>query len=514
MKKNNHFKIVLITILLLFLLSWILPVAIYSGGYAEQGRVQMGLFDLLMYPVASVSYFGYIAVFVLIVGGLYGVLNKTKAYRTVLDKLVAKMRGKEWLCLSAIMILLAVITSFTGLTTGLIVVFPFVIALVLMLGYNKIVAALVTIGSVAVGTIGTTFSYGAAENMNQLLAISIPGDTMYLITRIVLLVVGLALLIFNTLRYGKKVLDPNNVEESFFVPEEVTNTKVIVEEEKVEEKKTVKAKDRKKASKKKDPKKNKKGNKQGSKKAKSHKLHIWPFILVFDLMLVVMILGFLSWVDVFNTTLFTEVNSNVLGFQVFGFELFGKILGSINPLGSWTISELISIVFIATVILACIYRVKFSEFCSAFVEGAKKAAKPAFMVVLIYTCLFIVTYHPFQLVIYKFILNLTDGFNIVTTSVVAMLASVFNVDITYTAQSVLPYLTSLVTDTTLYPLIGIIFQTLFGVISLVAPTSLILMGTLSVLDIRYKDWFKRIWQFLLEIVIVLFIVFTILMVLI
>ena len=42
MKKHNTFKVVLITLLVLMLLTWILPAAYYSGSYVDQGRVQMG----------------------------------------------------------------------------------------------------------------------------------------------------------------------------------------------------------------------------------------------------------------------------------------------------------------------------------------------------------------------------------------------------------------------------------------------------------------------------------------
>src|SRR5699024_7020046 len=92
MKKHNTFKVVLITLLVLMLLTWILPAAYFSGSYINQGRVQMGLFDLFNYPVTAISYFGYIAAFVLIVGGFYGVLSKISAYRTMLDKLRAAFK--------------------------------------------------------------------------------------------------------------------------------------------------------------------------------------------------------------------------------------------------------------------------------------------------------------------------------------------------------------------------------------------------------------------------------------
>ena len=88
MKKHNTVKVVLITLLVFVLLTWILPAAYFSGQYVEQGRVQMGLFDLLNYPLTALSYFGYIAFYIIVVGGFYGVLYKIPAYRTFLDKIV------------------------------------------------------------------------------------------------------------------------------------------------------------------------------------------------------------------------------------------------------------------------------------------------------------------------------------------------------------------------------------------------------------------------------------------
>ena len=58
--KSTSLKVVLLTMMAFMLLTWILPAAYYSGSYVDQGRVQMGLFDLFNYPVTALSYFGYI----------------------------------------------------------------------------------------------------------------------------------------------------------------------------------------------------------------------------------------------------------------------------------------------------------------------------------------------------------------------------------------------------------------------------------------------------------------------
>src|SRR5699024_788555 len=157
--KHNTFKVVLITILVLVLLTWILPAAYYSGSYIDQGRVQMGIFDLFNYPVTSISYFGYIAIYVLVVGGFYGVLNKIGAYRTMLDKLVSKFKGKEVVVLSIMMVLISILTSVCGLQLGLVIFFPMIISLILLMGYDKIVAALAIVGSTMIGMLGTTYGY-------------------------------------------------------------------------------------------------------------------------------------------------------------------------------------------------------------------------------------------------------------------------------------------------------------------------------------------------------------------
>ena len=201
MKKHNTFKVVLITLLVLMLLTWILPAAYYSGSYVDQGRVQMGLFDLFNYPITAISYFGYIAAFVLVVGGFYGVLNKIGAYRTMLDKLVSNFKGKEVVVLSIIMVLIALLTSLCSLQLGLIIFFPMLVSIILLMGFDKIVAALAIVGSTMVGMLGTTYGYTNTGIIPSILGNNFTDD---MLTKGILLFLGMVLLIFNTIWYIKK----------------------------------------------------------------------------------------------------------------------------------------------------------------------------------------------------------------------------------------------------------------------------------------------------------------------
>ena len=462
MKKHNALKVVVITLLVFMLLSWILPAATYQTSYTEIGRSQVGLFDLLSYQSTVLGYFGYVALFVLVVGGFYGVLVKIGAYRKILDAIAKKFQGKEWLCLSIIMIILALLTSICGMHLAVLMLFPFIISLVLLLGYNKLAATAVTAGSVAVGLMGTTFA-NTTEVIQQYLGTTFTTDIW---TRVIILIIGLILLISNVLKFGKKEGTKAASDKDDFIPETV----------------------------------------KGTKKKKT-----WPLILILDLILLVSILAFIGWNGAFGVTLFDDVTSAVIDFQLFEFPIFGKILGSsMVAFGNWSLVELATLMLLAIIILKFVYKIKWDDVIEGFGEGAKKALLPAVIILLIYACIVLTTYNPFQLVIYKAILGLTKGFNVFTTGLVIIVSSIFNGDPLYAFYTVLPYFISVVTDTAVYPLAAVIFQTLYGIVTLVAPTSIPLMVTLAYLKVPYKDWFKYIWKLLLELIVIAFIIFTIL----
>ena len=238
---------------------------------------------------------------------------------------------------------------------------------------------------------------------------------------------------------------------------------------------------------------------------------IWPFTVAFILLFVLFVLAFVTWGDnVFGVKLFDDVTKSVQEFELFKFPIFAKVLGTINSFGNWSITDMFLPMALTVLLLSLIYKVKIDDVFDGFVEGAKKALAPALVSILVYTVLVLVTYHPFQLTIYKSILGMTKGFNIATTTFVAILSSFFNADAAYSFQSIIPYYTSVVTKAGNYPLVAIIFQAMYGLTMFVAPTSLILMGTLSFLKVSYKDWLKNVWKLLLELFVVLLIIFIIL----
>lgn len=569
--KNNTLKVVLVTTFALCVLAWILPAAYYSGEYIDQGRVQIGLFDVFNYSLTSLSYFGYIALFIVLVGGFYGILHKIPAYRTFLDKVVAICKGKEAIALSVMMVLLAVITSICGLQIGLMLFFPMLASVILLMGYDKIVVALTLVGSTMIGVAGTTFGYSNTGLLGSILGLDMMDN---ILIKVIILLAGLVLLIFNTLMYAKRSNSSKGALKAAktVVMSEDAPKSVVVKETKKNSTKKATGKSVAKSTSKSGSKDTKESSKSPAKKAatksstakktttkkatstkgksssKSNRKDIkaaakgddvivvkeslvnesvaglvptvvdskhktWPIVTGFILLFVVMILAFIPWADTFGLETFNDATTAVTGFELFNFAIFGKLLGTVNPFGMWSVTDLFLVMAVVLALLTIIYKVSADDALEGFANGAKKALVPAFLALIVYACLVITTYHPYQLAIYKAILGIGKGFNVVTATLVGILSGLFNQDPAYVFQAAVPYFTGIVTNSDVYPIAGILFQSVYGVTMLVAPTSLLLVTVLSYLGVSYKSWLKSIWKLLLEVFVVLLIIFTILVLL-
>lgn len=534
-KRKNISVVVLATILVVTLCSWIFPSASFNSVLVEGERVQVGLFDLFSYPMVAVTYFSYVIVYALVVSIFYGIANKIPAYHTLIEKIKNAYTGREPIFLGLVMALTAIIVSVTGLSFGMIFIFPFVISIVIAMGYNKLVAASVTVGSVAAGLAGTTLGTSSVSYLNQLLGLKTMDE---LVSKIVILVAFIIILIANVLMYAKKT--KNTVVEA-----EVTTSKKKVDVEVKSEALEVTKKDALKPAKKITTKKDTKTGKSTKTSAKTSaktkstktkskstrasmaknsdeilkvsandtkKVKCWPFVLIFDFILIILALAVFDWSGLFDITWFKDAKDAINGFEIGNFPIFAKLLGTYSEFGSWSFNvEIPVLIMIGSLILSLVYRVKFSDIVDGIEEGISKAVKPIVTMMLAYVVLIICTYHPFQLMITKFIMGLTSGLNVVTMTIVAMFASLFNVETVYTAQSTVPYVMSVIGDATLYPLVEVIFQAVYGLAMLVVPTSVILIGTLTYLNIPYGQWLKYIWKIFVEVLIVLLIIFLIIL---
>ena len=522
MKKNSIFKVVLLTILCVIVCTWIFTSIQYSGQLVEGDRVQVGLFDLPSYLLDIFRYFPYVLITTLSIGAFYGVMYRIPAYRVLLDRIAENFRGKENIFLVSVIVLISVLVSVTGLSFGMMFIFPFIISLVLLLGYNKLVAASVTVGSTIVGLLGTTVGTSSVSYINYILGTKTTDQILF---KVILLVVGIVLLAYNVISYSIKT--KNNTDKVLeYVPNGTSTSKEVkvVRAEEVKEDKKAKSTPVNKNTSKKNTKKKAPAKKSGKKtkasaasssdvKVVKNGVSIWPLVILFDLTLIIILLGTFDWTLV-NAKWPTDVLQAIRDFKIGGFPLFSKLLGDPNSLsvfGAWSLNvEVPCTIMIFAGLLAFVYGLKFDKFIEGIVDGIKKAIYPAIVMMLAYMVLVICTYHPFQLHIAKFFLGFTKGFNVITMTITAMFASLFNVESVYTAQSTLPYVTTIVTKTEMYPAVAVVFQAVYGLMMLIAPTSIILIGTLTYLEIPYTQWLKHIWKLFLELLVALIVIFFIL----
>lgn len=519
-KNGNHhaLRILVVTLLYFALFSWFLPVASFQSEYAQEGFNQIGLFDLLSnYFATSIQYFGTFALFVLVVGGFYGVLHMIPGYRALVDKMVRSLEGNEKLFICVSIIMLAVITSVCGMQLGLIVFFPLLASIILLLGYDKMVVALTLVGSTIVGIMGTTIASANVTYLVQYLAANEETVTYStaLGVRTAILLLGIVLLIVTTLRYMKKSATvTGGVAAKTTIAAE--DTPVIIKDV-TDDSKTVK-KTVKKTTVKKTTKKKSKGNNKALAMEReviavkedfgnsdcdivpsvvSGKHNTFPITIVFALLFVIFVLAFIPWSTTLGVTFFDDITKSFTEFKMFGFQIFGKILGTTKAFGTWELTDMIPVIVIFTLLLGLIYRIKFSDFIEGFVKGVKKAVIPAGIVILIYVGLVIVTFHGYQLSMYKSLFTLANGhFNVlgqILTAFATMLAGFFNSDPTYVFNALPPYFTSLFTDGAVYDRVMVLMQSMYGLTMLVAPTSLLLLVVLSTLNVSLKDWVKNTW---------------------
>ena len=549
MKKYHTLLVVGIATLVVLLLTWILPITYLNGEMIAGDRVRAGLYNGFTYSLFTFYNFIYVFLYLLLVGGLYGLLNKTGAYRLLLDKVVKHVKNRQVLCLSITVLLIAVIVSFTGFTYEALLVLPFIAAVVLLLGYDKITAAMVTVGSVSVGIIGSTFAKPIVGKLNSVLE---SGDyTDLVIPKVVLLVVCSAILVVNIVLHARKKEVKENVEESFLVPKKVT----------------------------------------------SKSIKVWPLITILLVLVIVMVLAAIDWTGAFNLSFFSDALTTfkswpvlskyviltvsviailiniivslvekkkssketkkdtkfmskrrmivtivfgVIGFlallkimleDVFkatdimtkaldaikvnsffeGFT-FDQLLGSIVAFGQFTYNDYMILLILAGIAIKFTYHIKMEDVISNIGEGFKKVLYGCIVVVLSYTILILASSHPIGLTILKPLLEATDGLNILLYPLCTLVSALFNSDFAYYEYGVLnaSYVTTAYTGSGVVPLAEFITQTMYGFATLLAPTSVVLLFTLSVLDVKYTTWLKKILLLLVELLVVIVISYVVL----
>ena len=160
------------------------------------------------------------------------------------------------------------------------------------------------------------------------------------------------------------------------------------------------------------------------------------------------------------------------------------------------------LLFVLAGVIALCSKIKFNDFVETVTGGIKKVLPVAITAMLISIILVIMVTSGVNVTITNWIVSWAKGFNIATISLASMVGSVLTSDFHYFVSTIAPVFTSAVTNSDLYGVLGLIMQSLFNLMMIIAPTSVGLIIGLYYLDIPFGKWFKYIWKVLLALFVI------------
>ena len=464
MKKHGLLKILGALLLL---------VVIASFALTGRGDVKdyIGLGDIVLRGLQSLYYFFYIALFILCIGGFYGVLNKAPSYKKLLDNIVTKVKplGRKFVIVT--ILVFAIIASLTGMTLPLLIFVPFVISIILLLGYDKLVAISATVVSIMIGYIGGVFAtfYNPSTYTMSTYEKFVGLDNAFsnVPQKLLLLFAGITLLIYFVSNHIKNV-------EKKKVKYELNEDSEVQINEVSSNYKTIKT---------------------------------WPMIVTFFLLFVILTLGLVPWNNLFEITIFQEFHTWLMELSIKDFAVIPNIItGDLVAFGEWyskgdsmTYMLICFVLLIFTLIVTLLGRVKLNDAIDGYVEGMKKMLPTAGLTLIALTILVCTYTNGF----YEGIITSYGKFNYGVSSLLVFLGCLLNIDMYYIVAGTFSPILSLVTDETVYSSVAILFQGIYGIFSIVGPTSIVLIFALSYLNVPYTTWLKYIWRFILSLIILL-----------
>ena len=514
MKKHSLIKVLAILLLIVVVLSYFIK--------GRNGISYIGLGDVVMNNIQSFYYFFDTVVFLLVLGAFYGLLEHVEAYNTIKEKIVSKVGDNNKKFIFIVIGIFSLLSSLTGLNLILLIFIPFVVSVILMLGYDKITALLSTVGATIVGLIGGIFvtfrdpsGYTATFTTFEKL-VGLEDQYANIFPKIVLLIIATILLMLYVNKYINK---KDNKKKNEIIKETKTEKKEEKNIDKKVEVKTERKQSKKVAEKNSGNKSTRKTTSKNPNKAAAKKddtivirkgPKTWPLIVICALLLVLLVLGYMPWSSLFEITVFDDFHTWLTGLKIGEYAVFTSLIssnftafGSWGQLGNFMMAMILLIVF--SIIIKFVYKIKFDDMIDYFKEGMKKMLPAASVAVLAYTVLVCVYNNGFMETI---ITNATDKFgdNTMIASLLSIFGSITNVDIYYTSAGIFTPIISALSDSANLQVFAIIFQGFYGLVQIFGPTSLLLIICLTFFEVSYMDWLKNIWRFVLELFIAIFVI--------
>lgn len=228
-KFPSAYTILFVLIALVAALTWVVPAGKYqmamndtlgkevpvAGTYAPVDAHPQGITAVLLAPVDGLyNHVTYaagaidVALFVLIIGGFLGVVNKTGAIDAGIERVTERLRGKEEWMIPILMALFAAGGTIYGMAEESLPFYTLLVPVMMAAGFDPLVAAATVLLGAGIGTLGSTinpFATVIAAN-----AAGIP-FTSGIGLRVALLAIGWVICVLWVMCYARRVRqDPSS----------------------------------------------------------------------------------------------------------------------------------------------------------------------------------------------------------------------------------------------------------------------------------------------------------------
>ncbi|MGO1370889.1 MAG: YfcC family protein [Senegalia sp. (in: firmicutes)] len=457
-KMPTAYTILVSIIIVVAILTWFVPAGEYEVGeddapipgtyerVSEEDSTPQGPLDVMMAPIRGFYDAIDVALFVLVIGGFLGVVMKTGAIDAGIAKVVNTFKGRENWMIIILMTLFSIGGSTYGMAEETIAFYPLIIPVFIAAGYDAVTAVSVILLGAGVGVLGSTVNPFATGITAGFADVALGKG---IVLRLIMLIAGLALAIFYTIRYAKKIKkDPS---QSLVIDQRKDNREYFIRKEDESEFPELNGK---------------------------RKFILVLFALTFLIMIYgvlpldefgVEVIPTLGWWFPELTALFL-VSSIVIGFMhAFGEEDFGE-KEFIDSFVSGT-KDLLGVALIVGVSRGITVVMDAGNITPTVLNAGENTLSQAGRI-------------PFILLTYLFYIPLsflipsTSGLATVSMPIMAPLGDFANVS---------------------RSLVITAYQSASGIVNLVTPTSAVVMGGLAIARVPYGTWLKYVWKFLLMI---------------
>ena len=458
-KDHSLIKILLLSLLFAIVLTWIIPSGSFDGEkfVLAEKITRTGFNEIFLSVFYGANYYLVQLVLLAAIGIFYGVISKTKGYNKMINQIAKMWKGKEKAFILVNSLLITIMASCFTHPLATIVFIPMLFSVAKRLNLRKLSTVMMTFGSILIGLMGTTYGTYGIEYI-----------TTYLGTEATVLITAR----FGILALGYLLLN------IFILFMEKKNAKAEVEEIFETEVEDI----------------------EGG--------HSVGYFIIFALLFVIMILGYVSWSTIFpEFKAFTDFHTWLTTEVTIGdHAIFGYILGNVTAFGTWDLFNICAILTFIALIVKFTSKIKWDEFFDRAINGLKKMTLPIALTTFAYAMFVICYWSGMTTTIINWI-NSTESFVPYLNALGNGIATFFHVDFGYTGFALGSLYAAKFADKVNQ--IMVIMTSMNGLVSFIAPTSVIMLMGLSMSNTSYKEWFKYIWKFVVVLLIILFIVYTI-----